>query len=115
MSNDRNLAGALLTTAKQAVVTERANHGDVASSFQAIADSWSTYINHVMAHRGTGVQLDARDVLHMMTDLKRYRSVFGDEANPDNYVDMAGYTALAGMVRLRDGTGLVVADEEKRS
>jgi hypothetical protein len=85
------------------VGTERASHGDVATSFEYIAEMWTAHINAAMLRR-TGIQtlppvhLDARDVLLMMGDVKRARAIFGDETNSDNYIDNAGYTALAGML-----------------
>jgi hypothetical protein len=38
----------------------------------------------------------------MMEMLKIARSVYGDPANRDNFVDSIGYAALAGMMQLPD-------------
>lgn len=104
MSNDRKIAVAILNQAAKLVGKERVTHGSVVESFTMIADLWSTYINNVTAHRsGVGgpfppVHLDARDVLNMMADVKKVRSVYGDNHAIDNYVDGAGYISLAGML-----------------
>lgn len=104
MSNDRRVAVGILNTAAKMVGTERGpQHGDVAESFQAIAEAWSVYINAAITRR-TGIapvppiHLDARDVLWMMADVKRYRAVIGDPHHADNYIDGAGYISLAGML-----------------
>lgn len=116
MSNDRRVATAILTRAGKLVGTERTNHGDVAGSFEYIAEMWSAHINHAMVVR-TGipnvpeVRLDARDVLLMMTDVKRARAIYGDATDAENYVDGAGYLGLAGMLMYPDPAQVVAKGE----
>jgi hypothetical protein len=61
-------------------------HGDMFHSHDRIAKFWSVYL---------GKTIDAHDVACMMALLKIARTQCG-ETNPDDYVDMAGYAAIAG-------------------
>lgn len=102
MSDDRSIAASTLDKALKAVTTERGNqHGSAENSFEMIAQMWSVYLNHAAKSR-TGedlrVSITAFDVAQMMTTLKQCRAVYGDPQNMDNYVDGAGYQALAGMI-----------------
>lgn len=101
MSNDRRIAGAVLQHALNAVTRERgASHGEIEPSFDMIGEMWSVYINNVI-HRATGIAPNPRvhlrgvDVIRMMGQLKQARAVWGDEGQPDHYIDEAGYAALA--------------------
>lgn len=101
MANDRAIARSILQAADLAVGVERTGHGDVEASFTMIAELWSVHINHATA-KATGlsvspqIHLTARDVAEMMQDVKRARATYG--SGRDNYVDRAGYAALAGML-----------------
>jgi hypothetical protein len=68
------------------------------------AQLWEVYLRHsnYARHRNqsTRLQIDATDVLEMMSLLKKARFVYATEPNRDNFVDDAGYIALAGMVNL---------------
>jgi hypothetical protein len=76
-----------LKIAASLVSGERAKqHGDMFHSHDRIARLWSAYI---------GEALDAHDVACMMALLKIARTQCG-EVNPDDYIDMAGYAAIAG-------------------
>jgi hypothetical protein len=55
-------------------------------SHDRIAKFWSSYI---------GQALNAHDVACMMALLKIARTQTG-ETNPDDYIDIAGYAAIAG-------------------
>lgn len=66
----------------------RESHGDPKQSFERIAALWSAY---------TGVTLSARDVAMMMALLKIGRTCYGKN-NDDDYVDAAGYIAIASEV-----------------
>lgn len=101
MSKDqdhRNVATYILGTANKVVTTERGGqHGGAEDSFQMIADLWSTYLsntNTMGAMRGS-VLINPKDVAQMMVLLKIARNVHG-QLKDDDFVDQAGYTALAG-------------------
>lgn len=73
-----------------AVVRQREQqHGTKSLVLTRIAQFWSAY---------TGTPLDASDAAAMMILLKIARMQYG-EVNPDDYVDAAGYAALAGEMR----------------
>ena len=63
-------------------------HGDFIKNHENIAKLWSGYL---------GVDLSALDVLTMMALLKVARTKAGDY-DPDNYIDLIGYSALAGQL-----------------
>ncbi len=76
-----------LKTAASLISGDRARkHGDAQENHDNIARLWSAYL---------GKNLDAHDVACMMVLLKIARTQTG-AINPDNYVDMAGYAAIAG-------------------
>ena len=80
-------ASETLETAASLVSVDRAKqHGDMFHSHDLIARFWSIYI---------GKNLDAHDVACLMALLKIARTQYG-ETNPDDYVDAAGYMAIAG-------------------
>jgi len=76
------------------------DHGNTERSFQMIADMWSSYINHSFTSRGE-VRLRPYDIAQMMALTKMARSVYG--YSEDNFVDGAGYTALAAMLHPNNG------------
>lgn len=97
MTDKRNNAGGILQAAHRCIMAERKNqHGDAEDSFQMIAALWSAYLDSVRPDDSKA--LTPRDVAHMMTLLKVSRSIHGDPAHADHYVDAAGYQALAGML-----------------
>ncbi|ACL06261.1 hypothetical protein Dalk_4583 [Desulfatibacillum aliphaticivorans] len=61
------------------------SYGAPEDSFALIAGHWSTYL---------GRELSALDVAHMMMLFKIAR-MSGQKPCRDNYVDLAGYTAIA--------------------
>lgn len=63
-------------------------HGDYIKNHENIAKLWSGYL---------GVDLSALDVLTMMALLKIARTKAGDY-DSDNYIDLIGYSALAGQL-----------------
>lgn len=65
----------------------RASHGDAFSNFSHTARLWTAYLN------GRG-EITAHDVPMMMVLLKVSRTQSG-KFNEDDYVDAAGYSALA--------------------
>ena len=84
----------ILDTAKDYVTKDRAaTHGSAEDNFGLIAAYWS-------AHLGRNIK--AHDVAVMMTLLKLARA----KANPkhiDNWIDAAGYSALAGEIGSGEG------------
>jgi hypothetical protein len=94
----------ILLEASKQVGGGRDIHGDVDNSYSMAAQLWEVYLRHsnYARHRNqsTRLQIDATDVLEMMSLLKKARFVYATEPNRDNFVDDAGYTALAGMVNL---------------
>ena len=106
MSDNRRVASDILAIAHQTVIKDRPGvHGSAENSFKMIADMWSVTVQHAVFVR-TGqwvpVGLLPVDVAHMMAQMKQARAMYGDANNPDNFIDGAGYTALAGMLQLPD-------------
>lgn len=90
-------AEAIATAAAGLVGGDRSRtHGEKTANHQAIADMWNGFL------RGMGNAprhpLEAHDVANMMEILKiarRYTGAF----NPDDYIDGAGYSCVAGEIR----------------
>lgn len=76
-----------LKIASKLVSGDRAKqHGEKFDSHDRIAKFWSAYL---------GKKIDSHDVACMMALLKIARTQCG-ETNPDDYIDIAGYSAIAG-------------------
>jgi hypothetical protein len=76
-----------LEIAAKLVSGDRAKkHGDMFHSHDRIAKFWSAYLEK---------NIDAHDVACLMALLKIARTQCG-ETNSDDYIDMAGYAAIAG-------------------
>ena len=102
MSDNRNVASALLKEAHETITKKRPGvHGSAEQSFSLIADLWMVYLRHARKIRGND-RIKPEDVAQMMSMLKKARALYGDATNADNFVDDAGYTALAGMLQLPD-------------
>lgn len=88
-------AGDMLRRAAEIVDGARQEqHGDRERSFEAVAGLWNAYL---AARRDDDIsRLTGFDVCQMMALLKIGRSLQGDKAHADHYVDLAGYAALAG-------------------
>lgn len=96
-------AHTILTKAAQIVQGDRAaQHGPKERNHQNIADHWNAYLKNNLK-----TPLTAHDVALMMIELKIARAKGSIEmnlpANPDNYVDMAGYAGVAGEIALNEG------------
>ena len=77
----------ILGTAQQLVSSDREKeHGDASKNFEMVAELWSIYL---------GVDVLPHEVPMMMTLYKIARTT-ENPTNVDNYVDIAGYSALAG-------------------
>ena len=100
--NDLRTAVELIVNAGNTISKERPGvHGHAENSFKMIGDLWTEYLRHVFTVRDSDVVLP-HDVARMMEMLKIARSVYGDQANRDNFTDSIGYAALAGMMQLPD-------------
>jgi len=86
----------LLDAAAICITKDRAaTHGDAENNFAAIAGGWNWW----MAIRQEGA-LTAHDVAMMMSIFKTARTA-SNAAHIDNYIDNAGYTAIAGDIAQR--------------
>lgn len=78
--------GSLLDEAKRTITGERQDqYGAPEDSFSRIAAYWTTYL---------GRPVSALDVAHLMALMKLARAQ-GQGFRRDNYVDLAGYAAIA--------------------
>ena len=85
-------AADLLAQASQLVSeTRAATHGDAHANHWNIARLWNAFLS---IRPEPAVPLSPRDVAMMMALLKIARTQLGDH-NPDDYVDAAGYIAIA--------------------
>lgn len=102
MSDNRQVASSLLKEAHETITAKRPGvHGSAEQSFTLIAELWMIYLRHLRRIRKSDV-IKPEDVAQMMSMLKKARAAYGDVTNADNFVDDAGYTALAGMLQLPD-------------
>lgn len=98
-------ASDILAEAGRQVSGDRDIHGSVEDSYAMVAQLWEVYLRHSNYNRHNNpspgqLRIDPADVLEMMSLLKKCRFVYSTEPNRDNFVDDAGYTALAGMVAI---------------
>jgi hypothetical protein len=83
----------ILTTANEYITVDRAStHGRAEENFAQIAAVWTWWLNERLTS-----PISAYDVAMMMSLFKAARAK-GNWQNPDNFIDMAGYTALAGEI-----------------
>lgn len=81
-----NNLGSLLDEAKQTITGERQDqYGAPEDSFSRIAAYWTTYLARPVS---------SLDVAHLMALMKLARAQ-GQRFKRDNYVDLAGYAAIA--------------------
>ena len=89
------VAESVLLDAADAVRSRLKEHGHTERSFKMIGELWSNYITHAYTSRDE-LHLQAHDVAQMMALVKIARATYG--YSMDNFVDGAGYTALAAML-----------------
>ena len=94
--DELSLAESVLLDAGNAIRERSREHGHTERSFKLVGEMWSSYMAHAFTIRGEA-GLKAYDVAQMMTLLKIARAVYGYSI--DNFVDGAGYTALAAMLQ----------------
>ena len=92
---DIDKAASTLLDAAERIRKAGAEHGDCSGSFSMLADMWTSYISHACSVRSDH-KLRPADVAQMLAMLKIVRSIYGN--SHDNFVDQAGYTALASML-----------------
>jgi len=91
----------ILLEAMQCITVDRAaTHGDAENSFLAIADAWSWWLHNRPIPDDP---LSPADVAMMMVLFKIGR-IAGNKTHEDNYVDLAGYAALAGEISLGEAS-----------
>ena len=89
----------ILNKAMHCVNVDRAaTHGDAENSFSEIAKLWSWWIDNRPVPEA---ELLPEDVAMMMALFKIGR-IAGNPTHYDNYVDLAGYTALAGEISIQE-------------
>ena len=89
----------ILNKAIQCITVDRAaTHGDAEDSFSEIAKLWSWWIDNRTIPEA---ELLPEDVSMMMALFKIGR-IAGNPTHYDNYVDLAGYTALAGEISMQE-------------
>jgi hypothetical protein len=74
------------------------SHGDVLDNHERIAEVWNGILR--AAGKPPELALDAHDVANLMEGLKIARRYAGTY-NPDDYIDGAGYSAVAGEIKSR--------------
>ena len=103
----------ILEQTKKLVSTDREDkHGDKVQNHENIARLWSSYIQNKTK---LNILIMPEDVANLMTLLKIARSQ-GGKFNIDDYVDMCGYSAIAGEIgskRQELSTTLGVSNDKK--
>jgi hypothetical protein len=89
------IAESVLLDAGKAIRDRLVEHGHTERSFRMVGELWSTYISHAYTSRDE-LHLQPHDIAQMMALTKIARAVYG--YSMDNFIDGAGYTALASML-----------------
>tara|TARA_R110000824_G_scaffold26804_3_gene91743 strand:- start:541 stop:834 length:294 start_codon:yes stop_codon:yes gene_type:complete len=86
----------ILMKAKEIISNDRnESHGDAFKNHSEIAEFWNIFLDGKLQPMAS---ITASDVAIMMILLKVSRSNQGKKFNIDNFVDMAGYAAIAGEI-----------------
>ena len=89
----------ILYEAMQCITVDRAaTHGDAKDSFSEIAKLWDWWLQNRTIPEA---ELLPEDVSMMMALFKIGR-IAGNPTHYDNYVDLAGYTAIAGEISMQE-------------
>lgn len=92
----------ILDEAKHIVTGEReSQYGRPEDNFRTIAELWEVYLQKRCVAGGFYVEILPEDVAIMMALLKVARIATG-AGKVDNYVDLAGYAACAGEIRMKN-------------
>ena len=86
----------ILAKANELISNDRnESHGDAFKNHAEIAEFWNLFLDDKLRPMA---DITAKDVAIMMILLKISRSNQGKKFNLDNFVDMAGYSAIAGEI-----------------
>ena len=86
----------ILKKAKEIISNDRnVSHGDAFKNHAEIAKFWNIFLDNKLRPMSN---ITAADVAIMMILLKISRHTQGEKFNLDNFVDMAGYSAIAGEI-----------------
>jgi len=86
----------ILSKARDLVAIDRnITHGDAYMNHADIAEYWNLFLDDKLKPMAN---ITAGDVAIMMILLKISRNNKGNKFNIDNFVDMAGYAAIAGEI-----------------
>ena len=86
----------ILKKANELISNDRnETHGDAFKNHAEIAEFWNLFLDDKLRPMA---DITAKDVAIMMILLKISRSNQGKKFNLDNFVDMAGYSAIAGEI-----------------
>jgi hypothetical protein len=85
----------VLSRADEAIEVGTKKHGDTQKSFAMVGELWGAYLRYAWDGRNS-VTIVPHDVAVMMSLLKVARATHSYSF--DNFVDNAGYTALAAML-----------------
>ena len=86
----------ILKKAKDLISGDRnETHGDAFQNHAEIAEFWNIFLDGKLKPMAS---ISASDVAIMMILLKVSRSNQGKKFNLDNFIDMAGYSAIAGEI-----------------
>ena len=86
----------ILKKAKDLISGDRnETHGDAFQNHAEIAEFWNIFLDGKLRPMAN---ITAADVAIMMILLKISRTNQGEKFNLDNFVDMAGYSAIAGEI-----------------
>ena len=86
----------ILKKAKEIISNDRnESHGDAFKNHAEIAEFWNIFLDKKLQPMAS---ITAEDVAIMMILLKISRHTQGEKFNLDNFIDMAGYSAIAGEI-----------------
>jgi len=88
--------GEKLQKAKDLITGDRnETHGDAFQNHAEIAEFWNIFLDKKLQPMAS---ITAEDVALMMVLMKISRNTQGKKNNLDNFIDMCGYSAIAGEI-----------------
>ncbi len=89
--------GEILQKAKDLITGDRnETHGDAFQNHAEIAEFWNIFLDKKLQPMAS---ITAEDVALMMVLMKISRNTQGKKNNLDNFIDMCGYSAIAGELK----------------